>query len=423
MRRDTHSRGFSLVELLIAVAVSLLVIAGAMALLVSQQRIFQVSSADRALQETGRVALEELTSNLRLAGYGVDPSYAFDFGPLEAARQDRAPETADLSAASTFASCTALSCRDSITGSDEIVFRYRNPSFVRTLAAAPTSGTSITIAGPLLTPMYQGQILQVMCFAGDMRWAYVTVGATVQPTDSDTVVLTLAGANGDQFPFQNGYLTNSCFGAVAPRNALQTAPATFAAAAKVYKVDQFRYYVARYDASGNVVTDITTSARPFLMLDQGLVNGGNPIRNVVSPDVEDVQFAYLFPNSAPANQLVGATPNTQVSAGGSGIDLDPAAGPPGFSDESAAPQRLTQHPGNIRAVALTVVVRSPEADPRVFETVIPAAANRPTVAGPLGFRRQVFQTSAATRNLDARGPHFPTYSTNAGVDHLNLGGG
>ena len=423
MRSGKSSRGFSLVELLIAVAVSLLVIAGAMALLVSQQRIFQVSTADRALQETGRVALEELTSNLRLAGYGIDPVYAFDFGALESVRQDRAPETADLSAASTFPGCTSIDCRDSITGSDEVVFRYRNPSFVRSLAATPTTETSITIAGPLVTPLYQGQILQVMCFAGDMRWAYVTVGATVQPTDADTVQVTLAAASGDRFPFQNGYLLNTCFSAVAPRGALQTAPMTFAAAAKVYKVDQFRYYVARYDTAGDIVTGVTSTARPFLMLDQGLMDGGNPVLNVVAPDVEDLQFAYLFPNSQPANQLVGATASTKIAAGTSGIDLEPGAGPPAFSDESAAAQRLTQHPGNIRAVAVSVVVRTPEADSRVFESTIPAAGNRPAVAGPIGFRRQVFQTSAATRNLDARGPYFPTYSTNGGADHLNVGGG
>jgi type IV pilus assembly protein PilW len=420
MRRRRNAPGFSLVELIIAMAVSLLVIAGAMALLVSQQRIFQVSSADRALQETGRIALEELTSNLRMAGYGIDPDYAFDFGPQPTTRQDRAPATADLSAASTFAGCTAISCRDSISGSDEIVFRYRNPSFVRSLAVAPTGGTSITIAGPLRTPLFQGQILQVMCFAGDMLWAYVTVGETKAVTDADTVTITLAAGNGDVFPFQNAYLANGCFGAVAPRNANQV---TFAAAAKVYKVDQFRYFVTRYDGSGAVVADITSTARPYLMLDQGLLNGGNPILNVVAPDVEDLQFAYVFPNSAAANQLIGATVNSQISAGGSGIDLDPGATPPAFSDETGSAPRLTQHPGNIRAVAASIVVRSPAQDPLVFDSAIPAAANRPTLTGPIGFRRQTFQTTAATRNLDARGPYFPTYSTTSGADYLNVGGG
>ena len=73
------------------------------------------------------------------------------------------------------------------------------------------------------------------------------------------------------------------------------------------------------------------------------------------------------------------------------------------------------------AVALTV--RTPEADARVFDATVPASANRPAIAGPVGYRRQVFQSSAATRNLDARGPYFPTYSTTGGADHLNVGGG
>jgi type IV pilus assembly protein PilW len=413
------SRGFTIIELLVAVGVSVVVILGAMGLLVAQQRIFRVTSADRAVQETGRIALEELTSNLRLAGYGIDPAYAFDFGPLTTVRQERAPKTAVVTAASTFASCTDVTCRDSVTGPDEIVFRYRNPFFVRSLASAPSSTTSITIAGPLTNPIRQGQILQVMCFAGDMLWAYVTVGAEVAATDSATVNITLAGANGDQFPFQNGYLLNSCFGAVAPRGA---SAITFASAAKVYLVDQFRYYVARYDGAGQLVTSLTSTARPFLMLDQGLLSSGAPILNVVAPDVEDIQFAYVFPSSPAGSQLVGATSGIAISTDGSGVDVDPDGGPPAFSDDSTATTRTTQHPANIRAVGVSLVARMPQGDDQVADATIPAARNRPAVAGPPGYRRQLFETTAATRNLAARGPYFPSYST-SGTDRLNVGGG
>jgi hypothetical protein len=190
-------------------------------------------------------------------------------------------------------------------------------------------------------------------------------------------------------------------------------------------VDQFRYYVARYDGSGNIVTDTTGTARPFLMLDQGLLNDGTTIQNVVAPDVEDLQLAYIFPNSQPANRLIGATASTQIGASDSGIDVDPDPTngfPPAFSDETGAVSRLTQHPANIRAVAVSIVARSPQADPRVFDSTIPAAGNRPATAGPVGFRRQLFETTAATRNLDTRGPYFPSYSTNAS-DQLNVGGG
>jgi type IV pilus assembly protein PilW len=410
-------RGFTLVELLIATVVASFVIAGSIALLSSQQRMFQGSSTDRAIQETGRMALEEMTTNLRLAGYGIDPAYAFDFGALQTARQDRARQGATTSAASTFASCTQLSCRDSTTGPDEIAFRYRNPYFVRSLAVAPNGGNSITIAGPLTSPMNQGQILQVMCFGGSMIWAYVTVASTVAVTNADAVAIPLVSGNGNQFPFQNGYLADGCFGSVAARNANA---ATFAGAAKVYKVDQFRYFVATYDASGAIVANGTAGARPYLMLDTGVVRNGTAVATVVAPDVEDLQFAYLFPNSAVANRIVGATTGAPISAGSSGIDLSVSG--PAFSDTGDAAERATQHPGNIRAVALSLVARSPSVDPQSFETAVPAAGNRDVGSGPAGYRRQLFETSVGTQNLDARGAHFPTYSV-APTDRFSLGGG
>ena len=420
MRRPSSARGFTLVELIVALGVSVLVIAGAMALLVAQQRTFRVTAADRSVEEIGRISLEEITANLRMAGYGIDPAYAFDFGPLPAARQDRAPITAAVTAASTFSDCTAVSCRDSVTGADEIVFRYRDPSFVRSLSSAPSGATSLQVAGPLGSAILQGQILQVMCFSGDMIWAYVTVGQTVAATDADQVTIPLAGGNGDQFPYQNGFLSNSCFSSVAPRNAAAT---TFAAAAKVFKVNQFRYRVVRYDAAGAVVTGVNSTARPYLMLEQGLVRDGAVVSSVVAPDVEDLQFSYLFPNSAAGSQVVGAAQGISVTSDSTGIDLDPGVGPPSLADEGSATQRTTHHPGNIRAVGVSVVVRTPQADDAVFDTTVPAARNRPALTGPTGYRRILFETSAATRNLDARGPYFPVYSTSNGADRLNTGGG
>jgi type IV pilus assembly protein PilW len=363
------------------------------------------------------MALEEITTNLRVAGYGIDPAYAFDFGPLPAARQERAYQGAVASAASTFSACTQLSCRDSTTGADQIAFRFRNPSFVRSLAVAPTGGNSITIAGPLNAALEQGQILQVMCFGGSMIWAYVTVSARVAVTNNDTVTIPLVSGNGAQFPFQNGFLADGCFGAVAARNA---SAATFAAAAKVFKVDQYRYFVATYDADGQIVANGTPGARPYLMLDMGGVRNGSPIVTVVAPDVEDIQFAYLFPNSTGANRLVGATVGSAISAGNSGIDLSVSG--PAFSDTGNAAERATQHPGNIRAVAVSLVARSTNPDSTNFEAAVPAAGNRDVATGPVGHRRQLFETTVATQNLDARGPHFPTYSV-APTDRFSAGGG
>jgi hypothetical protein len=141
---------------------------------------------------------------------------------------------------------------------------------------------------------------------------------------------------------------------------------------------------------------------------------------VVSPDVEDLQFAYLFPNSTGANQRVGATTGTAISAGNGGIDLSVSG--PAFSDTGDAAERATQHPGNIRGVTVSLVARSANADPKILDTALPAAGNRDVATGPAGYRRQLFETTVATQNLDARGPQFPTYSV-APTDRFSAGGG
>jgi hypothetical protein len=158
------------------------------------------------------------------------------------------------------------------------------------------------------------------------------------------------------------------------------------------------------------------------MLDQGLADAtGNPILQMVAPDVEDLQLSYVFPRSAaPA---AGAVAGTALTADAAGIDLAPAVAPPQYSDPATALNRTTHFPANIGAVRVSLVVRSAEADIRITDpAVVPAAGNRPDVAGPPNYRRARFDTSAATPNLDVRAPFFPSYSAGAG-DRLNVGGG
>ena len=255
--------------------------------------------------------------------------------------------------------------------------------------------------------MYQGQILQIMC-SGAGSWAYVTVGATVAAGTTQVPLTT--GCTG--FPYQQDMLTvNPCF----------TLGWTVA---RVFKIERFHYYVARF-------TDSTSGAqRPFLMLDRGLWNGSTPMVEPIAPDVEDIQFSYLFPRSPVARQLVGATQGAQVVKGQDSIDLD--ATPPAYTDLSAAASRATNHPANIRGVRASVTVRQPLANPKwignsAYRT-IPAAQNRPALTGSnvdAGYQRVLVETTEATRNLDARGPYYPAYSTSTplGADGLNVNGG
>ena len=413
----THRpRGFSLIELLVALGVSSIVVAGALFLLISQQRTFQDGTGDRALQEGGRVALEQLTADVRSAGYGMDPSMAFDLGegqvPMDRAILAPGESTVTFGG---FACKDAVTCRDHTDAPDELVVLSREPAFGHLVKAA--SVDSLTIDGPLNTPLQAGQVLQVICYSGELYWAYVTVGKTVAattPADADPVI-ELAGQGGaadGTFGAQNKYLANSCF----------------TGEARVFKINRSRYLVETYDEAGKVVAWGTAGARPYLMRDRGFLDAdGQPVHEVIAPDVEDLQVAYLFPLAAAGTTVRGSTEGEQLVNGAGGIDLAPTTVPPypTYATPRLDPIRTTGHPSNIRAVRVAVVVRHPEATPGRSDPELPAALNRKAVAREANRRRAVFETTVSVPNMESRGPNFPTYGdpTLASDAPLNHGGG
>ncbi|GEM_PF-656224 len=66
---DMRQRGLSLVELLVATALGLLLLAGVIQVVLSSKRSYQASVALAELQETGRFALEAMAQDLRSAGF------------------------------------------------------------------------------------------------------------------------------------------------------------------------------------------------------------------------------------------------------------------------------------------------------------------------------------------------------------------
>jgi len=414
-------RGFTLFELMVSIAASAIVISAALSLLGAQQRMFRLTTDQRGVQETARIALDTLSSSLRLAGYGLEPIYAFDFGATANLTMDRAPE-GTTTALPGYDCAAAVTCRDAIDAPDELVFYARDSQWMRPVRAVGEG--SITLAGPLAQPLHRGQILQVACFTAEMYWAFVTVAAEVPATASDTVpVALLPGVDAD-FGRQNRFLdtaVNPCFGDVFTN----PAPERFT---RAFLVNRYRYRIRSYDAAGAPVAWGAAGSRPSLVLDRGLVDGaGQSLEEVVAPDVEDLQVAYLFPRAA--TRLAGGTPGAQLANGAADIDLAPLVRHPLFSDEPenrenpAADPRRTHHPANIGAVQLTIVVRgASQESERTGDPFLPAAGNRPAQLGESGYRRSLFQTTVATPNLYTRGPHFPAYRTAADPE-LNAGGG
>jgi hypothetical protein len=278
------------------------------------------------------------------------------------------------------------------------------------------TGSSLTIRGPLPQPLHKGQILQVMCFSGNMAWAYVTVTSEVPISTASTVTVPISGSSTSRtFPVQNGLLGDGCFGTVAT-----TDPTTILAAAKVFKVDQYRYFIRSYAADGSIVAWGTPGSRPWMMLDSGTRDASDQVMiDVIAPDVEDLQVAYVFPWDT-ANTVVGAAPGTALSASSTGIDLSVA--PPIYSDDLSAVTRQSHHPANIRAVRVGLVVRGAEKNVTLSNSsTLPALLNRASLTAEDGYRRQPYETTVAVRNLDARAPYFPVWDP--GSLTLNIGGG
>jgi type IV pilus assembly protein PilW len=406
--------GFTLVELLVGVAVSLVAIAGAVLMLQGQKRSFQGSSADRALQETGRMALGAMSQDIAMAGYGVEPAMVFDFGQMVGVPMDRARQVAgktvtfggDSGGATGFACAGAVSCRDAIDGPDELAFQYRDPYFNHRITAV-TSSNSIEIAGPLGQPIRAGQVFQAVCFTGNMTWAYLRASVDVAAATTTPVPITLESGVDLEYPHQNeALLADPCFSS---------------GQARLLAVERVRYFVQSYDAAGNVVAWNTPGSRPYLLLDRGLRSGGAPLLDVVAPDVEDLQVSYVFPLAAAADQVAGATPGTRLDNSATGIDFAPTTVPT-YAVARISPIRGTHYPSNIRSVRVALVVRSPNPDSQLGDPTIPAAGNRPAIsAGDPTYRRTTFETSVAIPNMEARAPFFPAIEPTSTV--LNVGGG
>jgi len=68
-RRVPGQRGFGLVELLVALAVGLLLLAGVVQVFAANRQSYRLQEAQARLQESGRFAVQRLARDLRMAGY------------------------------------------------------------------------------------------------------------------------------------------------------------------------------------------------------------------------------------------------------------------------------------------------------------------------------------------------------------------
>lgn len=171
-----HPRGFTLAEILVGSVVGTIVLAGIVAAFAALQTSVSSHSGSKLATETGRAAMQYLERTVRYAGYGLDPRIAFDFDATALAST----------------TCTATNKKNNCTAAasgtvhayttDDLAFRYRDPSWMRRGHFASGS-YSLSLEGGSTFGMEikSGKRLMVSCVGG-LTHVVVQTSATAAAT-------------------------------------------------------------------------------------------------------------------------------------------------------------------------------------------------------------------------------------------------
>jgi type IV pilus assembly protein PilW len=176
-RRMRRAGGFSLIELMIAIVLGLLVLAGLINLFVANNKAFQIQSGNSYLQENLRIASDRISWSLRMADFwGGNEAANVGSGGTSANKCNLAWATAingsspgagavfGYDGSATFGSGSipldATTCiggaANYVPGSDVLVVRYAYPQMLSPgpLVAGVTPAESTTISGAPKTQMF-----------------------------------------------------------------------------------------------------------------------------------------------------------------------------------------------------------------------------------------------------------------------------
>lgn len=406
----SRARGVTLVELLVALAVSAVVLTALFGVVQSQQTAYFEGHLQRAAQGSARQALAYVEQRLALAGYDMDAPLAFDF--------DRYGILADYPAPCPL---TGGCPRDAIDGNDELVFHARNPRYwLPDLSTAEPrgnawrvtgiSGNTLTVNARTGDRFVKGRVLQVVC-KGATRYAYMTVAQSAGPATADGAlpITLMTHVASDPFRRQDTTTADGCF---------------TSGEARAFLIDRFRFHVRPMQ--------VGVDTRPYLVLDTGLDangDGADPAEEIiVAEGVESFQVGYVMTNASLAPRGTVAGTLITFTAGATGaITGDgmttlqfPGTVDPAFSEyrptswygygvgPPPATQRLTDHQANVRAVRIAIVARGPEPDPGAphGDVLLPILNQNQLpswISTSVPYNRARIETSVLVRNMTTRG--------------------
>ena len=175
MKRPTHQRGLSLIELMIGITVALFIAAAGGSMLVGQLREHRALALEARLTQDLRTAADLITRDLRRAGYWGNAGAVAGTNPYAALT----PDTATADAVSLRYSMDATE-NNVVDGNEQFGFRLRAGAIELQLGAgnwqALTDAGTLTVTAFSVTPDVQDVSLAAFCPS-----ACVATSATCPP--------------------------------------------------------------------------------------------------------------------------------------------------------------------------------------------------------------------------------------------------
>lgn len=149
-----RQRGFTIIELMVALVINLLVIGGVLQLLSSSLRVFGVQEANSKIQDNARFTLEILKRDIRMAGnWHCSPGLSNHVSPLS-------PDYADFDRAN-------LVGTEGGTAPDAIYVAMIDPNPLTLKAPMVNTADALTVSGP--TTLKKGDVILVNdCYHADI---------------------------------------------------------------------------------------------------------------------------------------------------------------------------------------------------------------------------------------------------------------
>ncbi|KAF0193007.1 MAG: type IV pilus assembly protein PilW [Gammaproteobacteria bacterium] len=240
--RVNHQRGATIIEVMVAVTISLILLTGVLQIFISNKQTYRINDAMSRLQENARFATYFLTTDLRMAGFYGCGSKATSF-----------VNTLNTTTG-VFNFGTPLEALDGagLNGSDEITVRGSAGSSVAITEAMPNTSADLKTQPAAVPPFADNDIVLI---------SDCTASAAFQITGYTT---------------SNGNTVHNTGGSSVPGNLTKDLGKQFGTDAEIMKVTTKRYYIAA-GASG----------APALWRQDA---GGTPVELVEG--VENMQILY-----------------------------------------------------------------------------------------------------------------------------------